>query len=180
MMVMRHVYRSILGRTFLQEAYIIADYCREKITLYPAVYPEGDIPPNIVTICPPNSTTCISPISLPSRQPTKLFTGSVAGIAVGGVLALLILCLGVFYLRTRYKKPPPARPFLAAMFKPELPATEVSASKVGERIEDDPKEDPFETQPLHELESRFTRSGPGPWKLPDNAIIHELPEEGRY
>lgn len=185
-----------LGRTFLQEVYMIADYSRGRITLYPAVYPEGDVPSNIVTICPPNSTTCISPISRPSQQSTNLATGAIAGIAVGGVLAALILGLAVFYLRRRHRKPLPEKPFLAATtaddhgrpeFKPELPATEVSAPKVCE-MESNPDGDYAESvkrdtqfQPLHELEGRFPRSasgqGPGPWELPDNAILSELPAE---
>src|SRR5204863_7744975 len=50
-----------LGRTFLQEVYVIADYGRGAITLYPAVYPDGTIKSDLVAICPPNSTTCVDP-----------------------------------------------------------------------------------------------------------------------
>jgi hypothetical protein len=173
-----------LGRTFLQEVYMIADYSRGRVTLYQAIYPEGDVPSNIITICPPNSTTCIDPITPPSKKSKKLSTGVIAGISVGGILAIAILGLGTFYLR---RKPPPApqlpitaeKPDFAkpSEFKPELPATEVSPPQISE-MEDDPyayyskmvKQD-SNAPPLQELESGTRR----PFEMPDNPVLYELP-----
>jgi hypothetical protein len=94
-----------LGRTFLQEVYMIADYARGEITLYPAVYPESSVESNLVTICPLNSTSCVDPryptTSTP-KKPTKFPIGAVAG-GVVGVLAVLGLGLW-FALHRRNKK----------------------------------------------------------------------------
>ena len=77
-----------LGRTFLQEVYMLADYDRGLITLYQGVYPDSSVPSNIVTICPPGSITCNA-----SFQPRhhKISTAVIVGIAVGAIL----VCLGI-------------------------------------------------------------------------------------
>jgi Eukaryotic aspartyl protease len=186
-----------LGRTFLQEVYMIADYSRGRITLYQAVYPNGDIPSDIVTICPPNSTTCIIPTSPPSppKSTPKLSTGTIAGISVGGVLAITLLGLGLVYLRRR-RPPPPLTPLLPTStsekadygrpteFKPELPATEVPPPRIAE-MEDDPRayyaEKVKQQQqhadlldgPRQELESRSRR----PCEMAADPALYELPAE---
>lgn len=169
-----------LGRTFLQEVYMIADYSRGQITLYPAVYPEGDVPSNIIPICPPNSTTCLDSISPPSQKSTKLSTGAIVGGVIGGVTVVLILGLGIIYLRRHRKTTPDYTG--PAEFKPELPATEVAPPKVCEKMEDDShgyyletvKQDTQGSLP-HELESRSTRTGPGPWELLGDTVLYEMP-----
>jgi hypothetical protein len=91
-----------LGRTFLQEVYMIADYGRGAITLYPAVYPEGPGKPNLVTICPPNSPTCFDPQYALSSQPSShsktLPTGALVGIAIGSLVVLVVIALALFFL----------------------------------------------------------------------------------
>jgi len=177
-----------LGRTFLQEVYIIADYSRGRITLYQAVYPNGDVPSNIVTICPPNSTTCIDPTPPPSQKQKspKLATGAIAGIAVGGVLAIAILSLGIVYFRRR-RQPAPPTPLLPTTtekadyarpteFKPELPATEARIAE----MEDDPhayylekvKQDTNNAS-MQELDGGSRR----PYEMPGDPVLYELPAE---
>jgi hypothetical protein len=118
-----------LGRTLLQEVYMIADYSRGQITLYPGIYPEGNTKPNIVTICPPNSTTCIDsshPATTPSK---KLSTGVIVGIVIGIVLVLVILASIAFVVLRRPKPPTPvADTSDSRVEKPELANTEIRIS----------------------------------------------------
>ena len=89
-----------LGRTFLQEVYIVADFDHGLITLYKAVYPDSSVPSNIVTICPPDSTTCNPPSQSTSH---KLSTGAIVGVAVGATA--ILLCIGVAVgIKVRRKK----------------------------------------------------------------------------
>jgi MYXO-CTERM domain-containing protein len=96
-----------LGRTFLQEVYMIADYAHGDITLYPAVYPEEFVQSNLVTICPLNSTACVDPrYGTPAtQQPTKS-TNFPTSAVVGSIIGVLaLLGLGIFLaLRRRTKK----------------------------------------------------------------------------
>jgi hypothetical protein len=76
-----------LGRVILQEIYIIADYDWGYTTLYEAVYPELSVEPQIVAICPPNSTTCSSPVPPnPGVESRKLPVGATAGIVIASIL----------------------------------------------------------------------------------------------
>jgi hypothetical protein len=79
-----------LGRTLLQEVYVLADYDRGLITLYEAVYPDSSVQSNIVTICPPGSSTCNASSS--QSTPQKLSTGAIVGTAIGGAI---LVCLGI-------------------------------------------------------------------------------------
>jgi hypothetical protein len=94
-----------LGRTIMQEIYMLADYEHGQITLYQAVYPESTVPSDIVRICPENSTTCINPTRGHGIQSHKLPAGATAGIVVGAVLLLLLIGAGIWYKCWR-KKPP--------------------------------------------------------------------------
>ncbi|KAJ9614321.1 hypothetical protein H2200_002457 [Cladophialophora chaetospira] len=92
----------ILGRTFLQEAYMLADYDRGRITLYEAVYPEFTVQPKIITICSPNSTTCVG-TSGAKPQSHKLGTGATVGIVIGAVAVLLLVGALTWYKCFRRK-----------------------------------------------------------------------------
>jgi Eukaryotic aspartyl protease len=183
-----------LGRTFLQEVYMIADYSRGRITLYEAVYPNGDAPSNIIPICPPNSTTCIVPNkpSPPSPKSPNLSTATTAGIAVGGVLAIAILSLlGIVYFRRKRRTPPPPTPLLPTTsekaadyakpkteFKPELPATEVAPPRIAE-MEDDPHayyaEKVKQDRDASRLELECTSRRP--LEMPGDTVLYELPAQ---
>jgi hypothetical protein len=89
-----------LGRTFLQEVYVLADYDRGLITLYEGVYPESSVQSNIITICPPGSTTCNSS-SQPNSQ--KLSTGAIVGIVIGAIAILVSVGTGIC-IKVRHKK----------------------------------------------------------------------------
>ena len=74
-----------LGRVILQEIYIIADYDWGYTTLYEAVYPELSVKPQIVAICPPNTTTC-NDTPKPSGISRELPAGATAGIVIASIL----------------------------------------------------------------------------------------------
>jgi len=96
-----------LGRTLLQEAYLIVDHQRGNFTLAQAAFPDPLPASHIVPIMPPsNSTTNPSSTSTPSKS--GLGTGAIAGIAAGGgALLLLILVGAIIWFRRRRN---PAKP----------------------------------------------------------------------
>jgi hypothetical protein len=89
-----------LGRTLLQEVYVLADYDRGLITLYEGVYPDSSVQSNIVTICPPDSSTCN--VSSQSN-PQKVSTGAIVGIIIGAIL--VCLGIGIWIIKKRRRVP---------------------------------------------------------------------------
>jgi hypothetical protein len=82
----------VLGRTLLQEAYLIVDYERANFSVAQATFPDPLPAANIVTIEPPSSS------SLSKSAKKSLGTGAIAGIAVAGVVILLLVLIGVFFI----------------------------------------------------------------------------------
>ncbi|KAF1997695.1 acid protease, partial [Amniculicola lignicola CBS 123094] len=134
----------VLGRTFLQEAYIIVDYERANFTISQAVFPNPLPAQKIVTI----SSYADSSKKKPSSDKSALSTGTIAGIAAGGGLLLILVLVGAFYL-TRKRR--------GKREKYELANTQLSeAGSTGRRIE--PLKQPMDPQelggtPLTELAS---------------------------
>ncbi|CAO2651274.1 Nn.00g095710.m01.CDS01 [Neocucurbitaria sp. VM-36] len=85
----------VLGRTLLQEAYLIVDYERANFTVAQAVFPDPLPSAKVVTINPPNSN------SNNSNTSSGLSTGAIAGIAVGGAVLLILAALAFFFFRRR-------------------------------------------------------------------------------
>lgn len=80
-----------LGRAFMQEAYIWADYERRNFSLAPAQWPPSSA--HIVAIQPPSNSTTTS------NSSSGLSSGAIAGIVVGVVGAILIAVgIGVFFI----------------------------------------------------------------------------------
>ncbi|KAH7030063.1 aspartic peptidase domain-containing protein [Macrophomina phaseolina] len=80
-----------LGRAFLQEAYVIADFEQNKFTLAPCIWPQDstDRPASSpVIIFPANHTGSQNDSSTQEHTPS---TGAIAGAVVGGVVAGLFL-----------------------------------------------------------------------------------------
>lgn len=97
----------VLGRAFLQEAYIIVDYERGNFTVAPAYYSQPMPESKIVSIY---NKTYQAPSASPTPIPSKsggLSPGAVAGIVVGIVVVLLLAALGTFFW---WKKRRPAAP----------------------------------------------------------------------
>lgn len=88
-----------LGRTFLQEAYMMADFDRSEFTIAPCVWP-STFTPDIRSLVPStsaanstnNTTSSVGSESIKSSTPK----GAIVGGVIGG-LALLVGCLALFY-----------------------------------------------------------------------------------
>lgn len=84
----------VLGRTFLQEAYIVVDYERANFTVAPAYYSEPMPDQNLIPIY---NTSFPTASQTPKPSDGGLSPGAVAGIVVGIVVALLLACLAAFF-----------------------------------------------------------------------------------
>jgi hypothetical protein len=84
----------VIGRSFLQEAYIITKYDEAVFSIHQAKFPEQPVAEaNLVPIKQPNNSPYPSP---PKQTGNRLSTGQMVGIVVGGILlcsfCLIILC----------------------------------------------------------------------------------------
>lgn len=83
-----------LGRVFLQEAYVIADYDRQTFSISQALFPATSVPQQLVAICAPdNDAACRRPGS------GRLSTGAIVGIIVGVILLICLVATAVIWLR---------------------------------------------------------------------------------
>lgn len=93
-----------LGRTFLQSAYLSADYERNIFNLSQALYPSSSIQEDIAAILPPlEQTSGGSSNGAGSGSKSGLSTGAIAGIAVGGAVVVIVLATVAFILYRRKK-----------------------------------------------------------------------------
>jgi hypothetical protein len=83
----------VLGRTFLQEAYLVVDYERTNFTVAPAYSSDDVAPPNLIPIF--NNTYVVNETGQ-SHGNGGLSAGAIAGIVVGIVLAFIIAGVGAF------------------------------------------------------------------------------------
>jgi len=85
----------VLGRAFLQEAYVIVDWERQNFTLGPSLHRNG-VSNNIVPI--------LSPDAITPKSSGGLGSGAIAGIVIGAVAAFVIaILLGWFVWRRRQR-----------------------------------------------------------------------------
>jgi hypothetical protein len=82
-----------LGRTFLQEAYIVVDYETKNFTLAPAAFPDTTINSVIVPVA--------AAASLTVQSKSSLSAGAIAGVVVGGIVVLAAIAALVIWLRRR-------------------------------------------------------------------------------
>ena len=100
-----------IGRTFLQEAYVIADYDRQTFSVNQASFPaSGALPPqHIAAIHPPGFDTSNSTSN--SNSSSGLSGGAIGGIVVGAVVGVtLIVGLLFFFLRRSRKSKQASQP----------------------------------------------------------------------
>ena len=99
----------ILGRTFLQSAYLSVDYDRETFNLSQALYPATSVKPNVVPIIAPFTGNKTAPSDSKSKSTSSkgLSTGAIAGIAVGAAIATATIAIIAFvvFRRKRAAKP---------------------------------------------------------------------------
>lgn len=87
-----------LGRVFLQQAYIIADYDRSNFSVSQALFPPTAVAQDLVPLLPPRVA------SIPVSQ-SGLSSGAIAGISIAAAVAIvLVLLLTVVYIRHRRRR----------------------------------------------------------------------------
>jgi Eukaryotic aspartyl protease len=86
-----------LGRTFLQEVYMIADYDRGALTLFPAVFPDSGTKSVLVTIEPPDS------IGEKVDAEPPLSRAAIVGTVVGILILILLLAAGAWFRFRRHR-----------------------------------------------------------------------------
>jgi len=85
----------VLGRTLLQEAYLIVDYERANFTIAQAAFPDPLPAAKIITILPPSDGGN-------NKSSSSLSTGAIVGIVIGVVILLALLAAAaIFFLRKR-------------------------------------------------------------------------------
>ncbi|KAL7809896.1 aspartic peptidase domain-containing protein [Trichoderma aethiopicum] len=93
----------VIGRSFLQEAYLITKYDEAVFSIHQAKFPEQPIAEaNLVPIKQPNNSPYPSP---PKQTGNKLSTGQMIGIAVGGILLCSFCLISLCCLCRRRKSP---------------------------------------------------------------------------
>ncbi|KAM3420492.1 hypothetical protein BST61_g3760 [Cercospora zeina] len=162
----------VLGRTFLQEAYLVVDWERENFTLGQSLHRPG-VSNDIVTI---ESVT---------REGTwsKMSVGVIAGIAVGAVLLIAAICGGIWLYRRKKRRERRARDDAAdaeARARTEAAVDMYPPDKkdpIGEHEGD--AELPGHSRPNKleaELMAEYRHEMPSPHKEKDNVSVSERPE----
>jgi len=87
-----------LGRTFLQEAYVIADYDSSTFTVAPCTW-QSNMTAQIHTILPPGET-----LDRKASSSSSFPAGAIAGVVVGVVVLVALIGLAIFFVRRRRSK----------------------------------------------------------------------------
>jgi hypothetical protein len=98
----------VLGRTFFQEAFVVADYERKNFSVFPCQW-EANINTDIVSIISP--TYSVTPVTEPSSSNStsnpsggSTNAGPIAGGIVGGIAGLAIITALVYFFYWRPKR----------------------------------------------------------------------------
>lgn len=83
----------VLGRVFLQEAYVTADYSRQNFSVSQALFPQTNVQQNIVAIHTPGYKT--------DTGGKGLSSGAIAGVVIGVVLILALVGGAIYWFRRR-------------------------------------------------------------------------------
>lgn len=118
----------VLGRTFLQEAYIIVDYERTVFNVTPAAFPEPLPKEDLVAIW--NSSG--QPVQNDDGGDSGLSAGAIAGIVIGIVAAFSVLGLGAFFYWRRRRNAKAKEKELMQHEKP----SEIDTMVAGNEIKD--------------------------------------------
>ncbi|KAJ6439346.1 Acid protease [Purpureocillium lavendulum] len=79
-----------LGRTFLQEAYLIVDYERSTFAVHPRVWNASAVS-HIVPLLPPSAETSTPPQAPDANGESGLSAGAIAGASVGAIAAFVLI-----------------------------------------------------------------------------------------
>jgi len=93
--------QNILGRAFLQEAYLIVDYERSNFSINPALFPGDSTPPTIPQLVAIYNTTYVPSVN--NAKTPGLSGGAIGGIVAGCVILFLVIggLSAFFFLRKR-------------------------------------------------------------------------------
>lgn len=98
----------VLGRTFLQEAYLIADYERGNFSVWPCSWDANTNNAKVATIRSINDTSNFggntNNNNTGGSNNSGLGTGAIAGIAVGAVVGIIAIGIGLFFWRRRRRQ----------------------------------------------------------------------------
>ncbi|KAF2210474.1 hypothetical protein CERZMDRAFT_45500 [Cercospora zeae-maydis SCOH1-5] len=159
----------VLGRTFLQEAYLVVDWERENFTLGRSLHRPG-VSNDIVTI---------EPVTREGTS-SKMSIGAIAGIAVGAVLLIAAICGGIWFYRRKKRREKRARDDVAdaeARARVEAAVDMYPSDKkdpIGEHEGD--AELPGHSRPNKleaELMGEYRHEMPSPYKEKDNVFVSE-------
>lgn len=143
-----------IGRSFLQEAYLITDYERNTFSVHQAVHtadPIGNT--SIVAIERPSNSTFSGPSSAVAK-PNGLSKGAIAGIVVGSVAFVILFSLIIFLFCRRRKyidEKGTGPPVLSFLKRPARPAGLPSSQEVNEGSLNHLEYDARSTNARHEL-----------------------------
>jgi hypothetical protein len=91
-----------LGRTFLQEAYIIADYGRRNFTVAPCSWDINKINTPLIGTIRQSGDTTFESLTASNSQTSGISAGAVAGIVIGIVAAIALIGLLIWFLHRRH------------------------------------------------------------------------------
>jgi hypothetical protein len=96
----------VLGRAFLQSAYLTADYDRNTFSLSQALFPPSTASASVVAILPPSATEGggRGQGNESSGSRSALSVGVIAGIAAGGVVVIAVIAAAIFIFLRRKRK----------------------------------------------------------------------------
>ena len=157
----------ILGRAFLQEAYLFVDFEQRNFSVSQALFP-ANFAPNIVTIDhSPHSSVSAPNDNTPSASPKKhtLSAGAITGIALGSSISLIILCILAFFLRRHRHRQHQSPPHQQASNPPSQPSAEKeswpSSAQTSPRNFSDSETTASQTPRIRELEDTQCPHAPG-------------------
>lgn len=116
--------QQVLGRAFLQEAYLFVDWERNNFTIGQAIHQNSTT--NIVSVLSPEYST--------GSEDSSISTGAIAGIAVGAVavVALIIGIIAFFVIRKRRRDRQPNEKLLGELSDTSMPPPEIMSHNVYE------------------------------------------------
>jgi hypothetical protein len=167
--------RSVLGRTFLQEAYLVVDWERSNFTVSPASSRQNRTRDVVSTRSPRED-----------RSSQSLSVGAIVGIVIGVVVFVVLLVANLWW-RCRHRKPRKEEPAVDAS---QRPASWPEDKKIAE-VEPEPAElnagDTIHPEamstPLYELQHEEAChqliGGPVSFELPADTVEHGLETQRR-
>lgn len=145
-----------IGRTLLQEAYIIVDYERGNFSINQAIWNDPMPTAKIVTIASPSDVQ-------PQKSGSGISTGAIVGAAVGGTCLIILIVIAFILLRRRRKRH-------ALELADTSTTTELRPTEMNYHIlEHNQKPQELAGSPLAELHSPLPQSGSG--KLSPNVAL---------